>query len=77
MTVTIASFGWLKFETTMILTYVSGAVTGTFVMLYLYIFFFDKVKSKKFTSQKNMNYIIGSITGIIAGVTLIHILMEL
>ncbi|MCB0445791.1 MAG: lysine transporter LysE [Gelidibacter sp.] len=77
MTVTIASFGWLKFETTMILAYVLGAVTGTFVMLYLYIFFFDKVKSKKFTSQKNMNYIIGSITGIIAGVTLIHILMEL
>ncbi|MEZ4855044.1 MAG: lysine transporter LysE [Gelidibacter sp.] len=77
MTVTIASFGWLKFETTMILAYVLGAVTGTFVMLYLYIFFFDKVKSKKFTSQKNMNYIIGGITGIIAGVTLIHILMEL
>ena len=77
MTITIASFGWMEFERTSIISYVSGAATGTFVMLYIYIFFFDKIKSKSFTSQKNMNYIIGTITGIIAGVTLINILMEL
>lgn len=77
MTITIASFGWMEFERTPIISYVSGATTGTFVMLYIYIFFFDKIKSKSFTSQKNMNYIIGTITGLIAGVTLIHILMEL
>jgi hypothetical protein len=77
MTITFASFGWLAFETTYITAYVSGAATGTFVMLYFYIFFFDKIKSKRLTSQKNMNYIIGTITGIIAVVTLINILMEL
>ncbi len=77
MTITISSFGWMEFERASIISYVSGAATGTFVMLYLYIFFFDKIKSKRFTSQKNMNYIIGTITGIIAGITLIHILMEL
>ena len=77
MTITIASFGWMEFERTSIISYVSGAATGTFVMLYIYIFFFDKIKSKSFTSQKNMNYIIGTITGIIAGVTLINIIMEL
>ena len=77
MTITISSFGWMEFERTSIISYVSGAATGTFVMLYIYIFFFDKIKGKKFTSQKNMNYIIGAITGIIAGVTLINILMEL
>jgi len=77
MTITIASFGWMKFEKISIITYVTGAAMGTFVMLYLYIFFFDKIKDKNFTSQKNMNYIIGTITGIIAGVTLINILMEL
>jgi len=77
MTITISSFGWMEFERTSIISYVSGAATGTFVMLYVYIFFFDKIKGKKFTSQKNMNYIIGAITGIIAGVTLINILMEL
>lgn len=77
MTITISSFGWMEFERTSIISYVSGAATGTFVMLYLYIFFFDKIKGKTFTSQKNMNYIIGTITGLIAGITLIHILMEL
>ena len=77
MTITIASFGWMNFEKISIISYVTGAAMGTFVMLYLYIFFFDKIKNKKLTSQKSMNYIIGTITGIIAGVTLINILMEL
>ncbi|MCK0124790.1 LysE family transporter [Gelidibacter sp. F2691] len=77
MTITLASFGWLEFNKGMIISYVSGAVCGTFVMLYMYIFFFDKIKNKNLTSQRNMNYIIGSITGIIAIVTLINILREL
>lgn len=77
MTVTLASFGWLEFNRSMIISYVGGAVTGTFVMLYMYIFFFDKIKNKNLTSQKNMNYIIGSITGIIAIVTLVNIIMDL
>jgi threonine/homoserine/homoserine lactone efflux protein len=77
MTITLASFGWLTFDITSIAAYVAGSAMGTFVMLYVYIFFFDKIKNKRFTSQKNMNYIIGTITGIIAIVTLINILMEL
>jgi threonine/homoserine/homoserine lactone efflux protein len=77
MTITLASFGWLTFDITSIAAYVAGSAMGTFVMLYVYIFFFDKIKNKRFTSQKNMNYIIGTITGIIAIVTLINVLMEL
>jgi threonine/homoserine/homoserine lactone efflux protein len=72
MSITIASFGWLVFDVISIASYVSG-----FVMLYIYIFFFDKIKSKAFTSQKNMNYIIGSITGIISVFTLINIIKEM
>lgn len=77
MTVTLASIGWLAFDKTSIITYVSGATMGTFVMLYMYIFFFEKVKGKTFTSQKSMNYIIGGITGIISIVTLINIIKDL
>lgn len=77
MTITIAGFGWFAFDAMSILTYCSGTAMGTFVMLYVYIFFFDKIKGKKMTSQKNMNYIIGTITGIVAGVTLINILMDM
>ena len=67
----------MDFQRLSIVTYVTGASMGTFVMLYVYIFFFDKIKDKTFTSQKNMNYIIGSITGIIALITFINILKDL
>jgi len=76
MSTTIASFGLMDFEQTSIISYVAGAATGTFVMLYVYIFFFDKIKSNTWTSHKNMNYIIGGITGLIAIITLINILRE-
>ena len=77
MTITIASFGWFTFDKINIITYVTGAAMGTFVMLYVYIFFFDKIKDKKFTSQNGMNKMIGAITGIVAAITLVNILMEL
>ena len=77
MTITLASFGWMNFEKTSIITYVTGAAMGTFVMLYFYIFFFDKIKDKKFTSQKSMNFSIGIITGLVALITFINILREL
>lgn len=76
MTITLASYGWMTFEKTSILAYVVGAVTGTFVTLYMYIFFFDKIKGKTFTSQKNMNRIIGGITGVISIVTLINMIQD-
>lgn len=77
MTITLASFGWMDFERTSIVTYVTGAAMGTFVMLYFYIFFFEKIKDKKITSQKSMNYSIGIITGLVALITFINILREL
>jgi threonine/homoserine/homoserine lactone efflux protein len=77
MTITLASFGWLDFSMTSIISYVTGTAMGTFVMLYIYIFFFDKIKNKPIASQKNMNYIIGGITGIISIITLINIIKEL
>jgi threonine/homoserine/homoserine lactone efflux protein len=77
MTITLVSFGWMDFERLSIVTYVTGAATGTFVMLYFYIFFFDKIKDRRLTSQKSMNYSIGIITGIVALITFINILREL
>jgi threonine/homoserine/homoserine lactone efflux protein len=77
MGITLASFKWLTFDPISIGSYVAGAVSGTFVMLYVYVFFFEKIKSKKIKSQKAMNFIIGSITGIISIVTLINIIKDL
>ena len=77
MTITLASFRWMDFSTTSIISYVAGTGMGTFVMLYVYIFFFDKIKNKPFASQKSMNYSIGIITGVISIITLINIIKEL
>ena len=41
MTITLASFGIMDFERLSIITYVTGASMGTFVMLYVYIFFLN------------------------------------
>ena len=77
MSITLASIGLMDFETTSIASYVAGAAMGTFVMLYVYIFFFDKIKSQSITSHKNMNLSIGIITGVIAIITLINIIKEI
>jgi threonine/homoserine/homoserine lactone efflux protein len=77
LTISLASIGLMTFENSNIITYVSGGIIGTFVPLYLYIFFFDKIKSKTFTSQRNMNRLIGGITGVISIITLINILNDI
>tara|TARA_R110002050_G_scaffold94765_2_gene197221 strand:+ start:77756 stop:78385 length:630 start_codon:yes stop_codon:yes gene_type:complete len=77
MTITLASFGWLDFSQISIIAYISGSAMGTFVMLYVYMFFFHKIKDKSIASQKSMNYLIGGITGIISIITLINILKDM
>ena len=77
MAITLASIGWLPLNQSGITTYVIGAAMGSFVNLYMYIFFFDKIKKNKETSQKKMNYIIGIITGVISIITLISILRKM
>ncbi|MDG1779304.1 MAG: LysE family transporter [Flavobacteriaceae bacterium] len=70
---TLLSFKWMNLEATTIGTYVSGAVMGTFMALYIYILFFDTLKNTKLASPKNMNYTIGIITLLVAIVTLINL----
>lgn len=76
MGTTIATAGFMTLDITSVSSYVMGAATGTFVTLYVYVFFFDKIKNKKIKSQKTMNLLIGIITGIISVVTLIDIIKE-
>jgi len=77
MTITLASLNLMEFEKTNIISYVVGAATGTFIMLYIYIFFFDRIKNQKLTSQKSMNLFIGIITGAVALITLINVIKEI
>jgi threonine/homoserine/homoserine lactone efflux protein len=76
MAINFVSFKWIKLDPIGITSYVAGAASGTFVMLYLYVFFFEKINSKKIKSQKGMNFTIGMITGIISVITLINIIKD-
>lgn len=71
---TLLSYQLLSLDNLSVGTYIAGATMGTFIALYIYILFFDNIKSSKITSPKWMNYCIGIITAIVSISTLINIL---
>lgn len=73
VSLSLASYGWFVFETLSVFVFVLGAVLGSFLVFYSYISFFSKIENKTDFFMRNMNKIIGSITGIIALVTLFNI----
>ena len=74
ISVTLASYHLFVFENTIILTFVLGSVLGAFAILYSYISFFGKIEKKTDYFMRNMNTIIGTITGLVALATLFNIL---
>lgn len=74
VSVTLASYNLFVFENTIIFTFVLGSVLGSFAVLYSYIGFFGRIEKKTDYIMRNMNTIIGSITGLVAVVTLFNIL---
>ena len=74
VSVTLASYHLFVFENTVIFTFVLGSVLGSFAVLYSYIAFFGRIEKKTDYLMRNMNTIIGSITGLVAILTLFNIL---
>jgi threonine/homoserine/homoserine lactone efflux protein len=74
ITITLASFGFFSFENNEIILFLIGVVLGSFSVFYYYIRFFNKLGSRTDFFNKNMNLIIGLITGIVALITLINII---
>ncbi|HEU4496632.1 MAG TPA: lysine transporter LysE, partial [Flavobacterium sp.] len=66
--------GHLKFTPLLIWTFVSGVVAGSFSIFYLYIVFFKKIENKTNWMIENMNYFLGSVTGLVAIINLVKIL---
>lgn len=75
VSVALASYGWFSFAQYEVLSFVAGTGFGSFVVFYLYIVFFKKLEHQTQFILKNMNYIIGSITGILALISLTNILV--
>lgn len=74
VSVTLASYHLFAFENNTIFTFVLGSVLGSFAVLYSYIAFFGRIEKKTDYLMRNMNMIIGSITGLVAIATLFNIL---
>lgn len=74
VSVSLASFGYFTFEPGSVYSFVLGVVSGSFLVFYTYIAFFNKIEGKTEFLMKNMNVIIGSITGLISVFTLYNIL---
>ncbi|KGO91503.1 LysE family transporter [Flavobacterium subsaxonicum] len=74
VSVSLMSSGQLLGNNLLIFLFVLGAVMGSFAVFYLYIIFFKKFEHKTDFFIRNVNYFIGSITGIISIITIIKLL---
>lgn len=74
VSISLASYRLFSFDMTTVLIFVNGVLLGSFLVFYLYISFFNRMETKRDYIMKNMNTIIGSITGLISIITLINII---
>ncbi len=65
--------GWIKFEPTDIALFILAAGLGTFSVLYLYVFYFDKLEVKTNRFSKNSNYILSALMLLLLVITLFRI----
>lgn len=64
--------GWIKFEWPDILVFVTAAGLGTFAMLYMYVFYFDKLESRTNYFSRYSDYIMSALMGVLLVITLIR-----
>ena len=74
VSISLSSYALFSFDMPSVLVFVSGAVIGSFLVFYFYIAFFKKIEEKADYLLKNMNVIIGSITGVVSVIALVNIL---
>ncbi|MDG2193592.1 MAG: glutamate dehydrogenase [Polaribacter sp.] len=67
-------YDWLELDTIDVLLFTLGATLGTYLILYSYILFAEKIKSKIAQFSKYFNYILSAITGFVAVISLVKIL---
>jgi threonine/homoserine/homoserine lactone efflux protein len=74
ISISLASYKLFSFDAESILIFITGVLLGSFLVFYFYISFFNSIENKRDYIMKNMNSIIGSITGLISIITLINII---
>jgi threonine/homoserine/homoserine lactone efflux protein len=74
ISISLASYKLFRFDATSIFIFLNGVMIGSFLVFYFYISIFNKIEVKRDYIMKNMNTIIGSLTGIVSIITLINII---
>ncbi|WHT37742.1 hypothetical protein QNH98_11265 [Myroides sp. mNGS23_01] len=74
LSVTLASYAYPIFEWAYTVIFSIGVVIGSGLMFYAYISIFRKVANENAFLMRNINYVIGAITGIICLITLYKLL---
>ena len=74
VSVTLANNRHIEFAPLNNFMFVVGVLIGSFSIFYLYIIFFKRIEHKTDWIMRNMNYFLGSVTGLVAIVNLIKIL---
>ncbi len=65
--------GWIKFEVADVTVFLLGASLGTFTVLYLYTFYFDRMVKGTERFSRNSNYIISGLMVLLFGITIIRL----
>lgn len=73
LSLTLASYKVFNFATPNVFAFVAGILVGTLTGFYFFVTFFEKMEHRTTYIVRNMNYIIGTVTGIIALVTLFNV----
>lgn len=74
VSITLASYDYFYFETYFIYFFTIASTIAAFLVFFGYIVFFKRTQQKTNFLSENINYIIGSVTGIIAIITLFKII---
>jgi len=74
VSITLAAYGFFYFLESFIYAFVVGVVAGSFLVFYLYIVFFKKREAKSSFLMNNVNYIIGTLTGLVSIITLFKLI---
>jgi len=73
ISVTLAGYHYFSFDLPTVVLFVIGSGCGAFFGFWCYIAFFKKMETRTVFIQRNMNYIIASVTGLVSIVTICEI----
>lgn len=76
LSITLGSYGYFQFDKPFLVLFSLGASLGAMSVFYIYANFIRKIESKAEFFMKNVNYLIGSVTLLIAVLGIVKLINE-